>query len=154
MSLTDIQLHLSRSFCWHAGLGYGTRSSPHMKTGNINLTLLTTNSNFRDEAMGAYLQTLPRVTNTCNLTDPKLVGYKIMRGSRNFFRGGGGRVHAQRSEMDNVFIFCTQLILQFIEGVQWFDNRENYTFQVSRRGLTFFGGGGGGGFNFVPGGGS
>ena len=53
MSLADIQPHLSRSFCWHAGLGYGTRSSPQMKTSNMNLTLLTTNSNFGDEAMGA-----------------------------------------------------------------------------------------------------
>ena len=103
MSLLDIQLHLSRSFSWHVGLGYGTRSSPQMKTSNMNLTLLTTNSNFGDEAMGcggegwlllpallAYLQTLSRVTNTCNFTDPKLVGYKLMRGSRNFFQGGGG----------------------------------------------------------------
>ena len=52
MSLPDIQLHLSRSFCWHAGLGYGTRSSPQMKTNNMNLTLLTTISNFGDEAIG------------------------------------------------------------------------------------------------------
>ena len=52
MSLPDIQLHLSRSFCWHAGLGYSTRSSPQMKTNNMNLTLLTTNSNFGDEAVG------------------------------------------------------------------------------------------------------
>ena len=44
MSLRDIQLHLSRFFCWHAGLGYGTRSSPQMKTSNMNLTLLTTDS--------------------------------------------------------------------------------------------------------------
>ena len=129
MSLPDIQLHLSRSFCWHAGLGYGTRSSPQMKTSNMNLTLLTTNSSFGDEGMGcggggynynSLRFSHPRVTNTCNLTDPKFVGYKIMRGSRNFFQGGG--VHARRPEMDNVFLFffCPQLILQFIEGVQWF----------------------------------
>ena len=31
-----------------------------------------------------------RVTNTYNFTDPKLVGYKLMRGSRIFFQGGGG----------------------------------------------------------------
>ena len=45
MSLPDIQLHLSRSFCWHAGLSYGTRSSPQMKTSDMNLTLLTTVTN-------------------------------------------------------------------------------------------------------------
>ena len=100
MSLQDTQLHLNRSFCWHAGLGYGTRSSPQMKTNNMNLTLLTTNSNFGDEAMGCgggvnyyslrFSHTIPRVTNTCNLTDPKLVGYKSMFGSRNFFFRGGG----------------------------------------------------------------
>ena len=100
MSLPDIQLHLSRSFFWHAGLGYGTRSSPQMKTNNMNLTLLTTNSNFGDEAMGCgggvnyyslrFSHTIPRVTNTCNLTDPKLVGYKSMFGSRNFFFQGRG----------------------------------------------------------------
>ena len=60
-------------------------------------------------ALLAYLQTLPRVTNTCNLTDTKLVGYKIMRGSRIFFRGGGG-VHARRPEMDNVFFFITIIL--------------------------------------------
>ena len=103
MSLPDIQLHLSRSFCWHAGLGYGTRSSPQMKTNDMNLTLLTTNSNFGDEAMGCgggvnyyslrFSHTCKPshalLTQSCNLTDPKLVGTKIMRGSRNFFRGGG-----------------------------------------------------------------
>ena len=45
MSLPDIQLHLSRSFSWHVGLSYGTRSSPQMKTSNKNLTLLTTVTN-------------------------------------------------------------------------------------------------------------
>ena len=63
-----------------------------------------------------------------------------MRGSRNFFQGGGG-VHARRPEMDNVF-FCPQLILQFIEGVQWFDYRENYTFPRIQRGSNIFQGGG------------
>ena len=87
-------------------------------------------------ALLAYLQTLPRVTNTCNLTDPKLVGYKIMRGSRSFFSGGGG-FHARRPEMDNVFF------LQLIEGVQWFDYRENYTFPRIQRGSNIFQGGGG-----------
>ena len=88
----------------------------------------------------------PRVTYTCNLTDTKLVGYKIMRGSRNFFRGGGGAVNARRPEMDNVFFillsFCPQLILQFIEGVQWFYYRENYTFPRIQKGSNIFQGGG------------
>ena len=69
-----------------------------------------------------------------------------MRGSRNFFRGGGG-VHARRPEMDNVFflllLFCPQLILQFIEGVQWFYYRENYTFPRIQKGSNIFQGGGG-----------
>ena len=49
------------------------------------------------------------------------------------------------------FFFCPQLILQFIEGVQWFYYRENYTFpriqrgsDISRGGSNFFQGGGGG----------
>ena len=55
--------------------------------------------------------------------------------------------------MDNVFFFfisfCTQLILQFIEGVQWFDYRENYTFPRIQRGSYIFQGGP----NFCQGGG-
>ena len=158
MSLPDIQLHLSRSFCWHAGLGYGTRSSPQMKTNNMNLTLLTTNSNFGDEAMGCgggvnyyslrFSHTIPRVINTRNLTDPKLVGYKSMFGS--FFRGGGPCPTARNGQR---IFFCPQLILQFIEGVQWFDYRENYTFPRIRRGSDIFQGGGGSNF-FQGGGGS
>ena len=131
----------------------------------MNLTLLTTNSNFGDKAMEcggggggslllpallAYLQNLPRVTNTCNLTDPKLVGYKIMRGSRNLFQGGGGGPCP--TARNGQRIFFPQLILQFIEGVQWFDYRENYTFPRIQRGSNifqgrsnFFQGGGGGG---------
>ena len=66
-----------------------------------------------------------------------------MRGSRSFFFRGGG-VHARRPEMDNVFF------LQLIEGFQWFDYRENYTFQGSRGGLTFSRGEGS---NFFQGGG-
>ena len=108
MSLRDIQLHLSRFFCWHAGLGYGTRSSPQMKTSNMNLTLLTTNSK-ATKRWGAEEGLIitpcasripanpPTLTSTCNLSDLKLVGYKIMRGSRNFFGGwgvcGGGGGH-------------------------------------------------------------
>ena len=49
--------------------------------------------------------------------------------------------------MDNVFflllLFCPQLILQFIEGVQWFYYRENYTFPRIQKGSNIFRGGGG-----------
>ena len=86
-----------------------------------------------------------------------------MRGSRNFFQGGGG-VQARRSEnsLDNVFVllfyflflYSPQLILQLTEGAQWFYYRENYTFQriqrgptFSRGGSNFFSRGGGGGPN-------
>ena len=54
--------------------------------------------------------------------------------------------------MDNVF-FCPQLILQFIEGVQWFDYRENYTFPSFQRGSYIFQWGVGGGPTFSRGGG-
>ena len=81
-----------------------------MKTSNMNLTLLTTNSKATKRwgaeegliiitALLAYLQTLPHITSTCNLSDLKLVGYKIIRGSRIFFGGGGGVM------MDNAFFF-------------------------------------------------
>ena len=73
-----------------------------------------------------------------------------MRGSRNYFQGGG--VHARRPEMDNLF-FCPQLILQFIGGVQWFDYRENYTFPRIQRGSKIFQGGGGPTFSRMAGGG-
>ena len=39
--------------------------------------------------------------------------------------------------------FCPQLILQFIEGVQWFYYRENYTFPRVQKGSNIFQGGGG-----------
>ena len=42
------------------------------------------------------------------------------------------------------FLLCPQLILQFIEGVQLFNYRENYTFPMIPRGLTFSRVGGGG----------
>ena len=48
------------------------------------------------------------------------------------------------------FLYCPQLILQFIEGVQWFDYRENYTFPRNQRGSNIFQGGGS---NFFQGGG-
>ena len=48
--------------------------------------------------------------------------------------------------MDNVFflllLFCRQLILQFIEVVQWFYYRENYTFPRIQKGSNIFQGGG------------
>ena len=75
-----------------------------MKTSNMNLTLLTTNSK-ATKRLGAEEGLIiipcasripanpqPHKTSTCNLSDLKLVGYKIMRGSRNFFGGGGGGV--------------------------------------------------------------
>ena len=91
-----------------------------------------------------------------HLTDPKLDGYKIMRGSRIFFSGGGSMPDGQKRTKYFFFffflllLFCPQLILQFIEGVQWFYYIENYTFPRIQRGLTFsrgvqlFPGGGGG----------
>ena len=70
------------------------------------------------------------------------------------FRVGGSMPDGQRW---TTFFFCPQLILQFIEGVQWFDYRENYTFPRIQRGSNIFqggsnffqdgGGGGGGGPN-------
>ena len=46
--------------------------------------------------------------------------------------------------------FCPQLILQFIEGIQWFDYRENYTFARIQMGSYIFQGVG---IQFFPGGG-
>ena len=50
----------------------------------------------------------------------------VMRGSRIFFRMGDQAGRPENS--------LDQLILQFTEGVQWFYNRENYTFEGSRGG--------------------
>ena len=79
-----------------------------------------------------------------------------MRGSRIIFQGGGGGggggVQARRPEnsLDFFFsFFSPQLILQFSEAIQWFYNRENYTFEGSRGGPTFPGGGGGNFFHGV-----
>ena len=54
--------------------------------------------------------------------------------------GGGGVVQARRPEnsLDVFFLFISQLILQFTEGVQWFYYRENYTFQRIQRGSNIF----------------
>ena len=80
-----------------------------------------------------------------------------MRGSRNFFRGGGGGSMPDGQKWTTYFflllLFCPQLILQFIEGVQWFSYRENYTFPRIQKGSNIFQGGGGGGSNFFLGGG-
>ena len=80
-----------------------------------------------------------------------------MGGSRNFFRGGGGggpcptARNGQRIFL--LLLFCPQLILQFIEVVQWFYYRENYAFPRIQKGSNIFQGGGGGGSNFFLGGG-
>ena len=61
--------------------------------------------------------------------------------------GGGGPCptarNGQRIFLLFLFLYCPQLILQFIEGVQWFDYRENYTFPRNQRGSNIFQGGGG-----------
>ena len=55
--------------------------------------------------------------------------------------GGGGPGLTARKQSGPFFVFFSpQLILQFTEGIQWFYNRENYTFEGSRRGPTFSGG--------------
>ena len=61
-----------------------------------------------------------------------------MRGSRNCFQGGPGLTSRKQSEQG---FFSPQLILQFTEGVQWFYNRENYSYEGSRGGPTFSMGG-------------
>ena len=72
-----------------------------------------------------------------------------MRGSRIFFRGGGPCPTAGNGQRI-FFFFCPQLILQFIEGVQWFYYRENYTFPRIQRGSDISQGGG---VQLFPGGG-
>ena len=62
-----------------------------------------------------------------------------MRGSRNFFRGGGPCPTARNGQ--RILFFCPQLILQFIEGVQWFYYRESYTFPRIQRGSDISQGG-------------
>ena len=62
------------------------------------------------------------------------------RGSRNCFQGGPGLTSRKQSGQR---FFLVQLILQFTDGVQWFYNRENYTFEGSRGGQTFSRGEGG-----------
>ena len=67
-----------------------------------------------------------------------------MRGSRILFQGGGDPGPIARNQSAPFFVFFSlQLILQFTEGIQWFYNRENYTFEGSR-GVPAFSGVGGG----------
>ena len=75
--------------------------------------------------------------------------------SRNFFQGGGGGGGGEgpcptASNGQRIF-FSPQLILQFIEGVQWFDYRENYSLPRIQREFNIFQGGGG--VQLFPGGG-
>ena len=112
MSLPDIQLHLSRSFCWHASLSYGTRNSPQMKTSYMNLTLLTTVTNSKatkrwDAEEGTNYYSL-RFSHTCKPSHA--VGYKVMRGSRNFFRGGGGPCPTARNGQ-RIFFYYYYFVL-------------------------------------------
>ena len=68
----------------------------------------------------------------------------------NFFRGGGGGSMPDGQKWITYFflllLFCPQLNLQFIEGVQWFYYRENYTFPRIQKGSNIFQGGGGSNF--------
>ena len=65
-----------------------------------------------------------------------------MRGSRNFFGGGGGGHDGQRIFFN--FYFVLNFILQFIEGVQYFskDPEGSYIFQAGG-GVQLFSGKGG-----------
>ena len=47
----------------------------------------------------------------------------------------------QKSTTYFIYFFCPQLILQFIEGIQWFYYRENYTFRMIQRGSDISQGG-------------
>ena len=64
----------------------------------------------------------------------------IMRESRNVCQGKGAGPTA-RKQPGQRFYFCSQLILQFTEGVQWFYYRENFTFPRIQRGSNIFQGG-------------
>ena len=75
-----------------------------------------------------------------------------MRGSRNFFQGGGGlQARQPENSLDKVVFFCPQLILQFTEGIQGFITEKTILYQGSRGGPTFSRGGGG--VQLFPGGG-
>ena len=59
----------------------------------------------------------------------------------------------KRQRIFLLLLFCPQLILQFIEVVQWFYYRENYTFPRIQKGSNIFQGGGGVQLFFLGGGG-
>ena len=50
-------------------------------------------------------------------------------GIQDFISGGGGPGLMARKLSGPFLFFSPQLILQFTEGIQWFYNRENYTFE-------------------------
>ena len=56
------------------------------------------------------------------------------------FLSGGPTARKQSRQR---FYFSSQLTLQFTEGVQWFYNRENFTFPRIQGGSNIFQGGGG-----------
>ena len=94
-----------------------------MKTSNMNLT--------NNALLTHVTQPTPNLLVTKSCADP------------GYFSGGGGSMPDDQKW--TTYFFCPQLILQFIEGVQWFDYRENYTFPRIQRGSNIFRGGGGGG---------
>ena len=68
-----------------------------------------------------------------------------MRRIRNFIQGGGGGPDpkAGKQSGQRLFFFCfvfysPELILQLVEGVQWFYYRESYTFLRIQRGSGIF----------------
>ena len=68
-----------------------------------------------------------------------------MRRIRNFIQGGGGGGSDGRKTVWTTFVFfllcffySPELILQLAEGVQWFYDRENYTFLRIQRWSRIF----------------
>ena len=53
------------------------------------------------------------------------------------FLSGGCRPDGKKTAW-TTFFFSPQRILQFTEGIQWFNNRENYTFPGSRGVPAYF----------------
>ena len=64
--------------------------------------------------------------------------------NQEFYSGGGGGVRRPENSLDNVcfffalFFYSPELILQLAEGVQWFYDRENYTFLRIQRWSRIF----------------